>query len=219
MAELASTLTDTLLRRVRDPQGLAHSRTFARTCLSHAQRILNTTLGVVVQNVTFATTPQMQIYSVSGFVPTAARVIAVRENGRDLAKLSNHVQLAHYSLQWFREVGSRFEAWCPIGRDLIAIYPAKSLASSVEIRYAKLTTDLTAETTATEMPDEYMDYIVTMAECFLLAKQRDLKAAMVALTRLTEDFKDDMLPVRLHMAGVGEAVGAGTMRLPGGQGG
>jgi len=219
MAELAATLTDTLLRRVRDPQGLAHTRDFTRTCISHAQRILNTAIGVVTESATLTTSPTMQVYSVSGNFPNAARVIAVRENNRDLGKLVDQVQLAHQSLYWFREVGSRFESWCPVGRDLIVIYPAKPIVSSVEVKYVKLTTALTGEADATEMPDEYMDYILSLASVFLLLKQKDLAAAMVSLKRLLEDFKDDMLPVRLHMAGVGEAVGAGAMRLPGGHGG
>lgn len=219
MTVLASTMTDTLLRRVRDTAGLAHSRDFARTCLSHAQRILNTAIGVVVESTTLATTPTMQVYPTTGFVPLAARPIAVLEGNRDLQKLSNHVQLAHVSLTWFRDVGSRFEAWCPVGRDLIVIYPAKSVVSSVVVKYAKLTTALTGEADPLEVPEEYTDYILSLAEVFLLMKQRDLKAASTALKRLVEEMKHDMLPVRLHLAGLGETVGAGSMRLPGGRGG
>lgn len=219
MTDLAATMTDTLLRRVRDPQGLAHTRDFARTCLSHSQRIINTALGVVVETLTFATTPTQMVYPVSSYFPNAARVIAVMENGRDLAKLANHVQLAHIDMSWFRAIGTRFEAWCPVGRDMIVIYPAKSTDSSVQVKYAKLTTALTGEADASEIPDLYDDYVLSLAECFLLAKQRDLKAAMVALQRLTNELKDDMLPVRLHLQGVGETVGAGNMRLPNGQGG
>ena len=215
----ASLLTDTVLRRVRDPQGLAHTRDFTRTCLSHAQRIINIALGVVVTTETMTTTAQQQVYSVSGYLPNAGRVIAVLENGRDLVKLTNHVQLAHVNLHWFRELGTRFEAWCPVGRDLLVIYPGKAQDSTVQVKYARLTTPLLGEADELEMPNEYDDYIMTLAECFLLAKQRDLKAAMTALQRLTNEIKDDMLPVRLHLAGVDEPVGAGTMRLPNGQGG
>lgn len=216
---LAATLTDEVLRRVRDPLGLAHTRDFARTCLSHAQRIINTALGVVVTTETFATTPLQMVYPVSGYWPNAARVIAVMEQGRDLAKLTNHVQLAHLDLNWFRAIGTRFEAWCPVGRDMIVIYPAKTQASTVQVKYIKLTTALTGEADVLEIPDTYNDSVLTLAECFLLAKQRDLNAAMTALKRLTDELKDDMLPVRLHLEGAGETVGAGNMRLPQGQGG
>lgn len=219
MAELAATLTDTLLRRVRDPQGLAHSRDFARTCLSHAQRILNAALGVVVESATLATSPTMQVYPVTSLLPSAARVLAVLEGTRDLAKLSNHIQLDHLDMKWFRAIGSRFEAWCPVGRDLIVIYPAKAMSSSVTVKYAKLTIALTGEGDATELPDEYMEDIITLAEIFLLAKQRDLKAALTALKRLTTELGNEMLPFRLHLGGAGEAVGAGSLRTPHGQGG
>ena len=216
---LAATLTDTLLRRVRDQQGLAHSRDFARSCLSHAQRILNCAIGVVTESLTLATSPTMMVYSTSGFVPAAARVLTVREDGRDLAPLTNPVQLAHLSLTWFRDIGPRFEAWCPVGRDLFVVYPAKRSASTMEVKYAKLTNVLAGEADSTEMPEEYSDYIISLAECFLLLKQRDLAAAQVALKRVIADMQADMLPTRLHVQGVGDLVATGTMRLPNGQGG
>jgi hypothetical protein len=217
---LASTMTDVLLRRVRDPLGFAHTREFARTCLSHAQIVLNAAIGVVVSNTTLTTNPSQMVYSVSGFLPLAARVIAVRENGRDLAKLKSHLDLAHLSLFWFREVASRFEAWCPVGRDLIVIYPAKPSVSSVEVRYAVVTATLAGEADALEMPEEYTDYILSLAECFLLLKQRDFGAAQAALTRVVKDMGIDMTAIRLHVAGAAsDMVSTGGMRAPDGHGG
>lgn len=220
MTVLASTMTDVLLRRVRDPLGIAHGRDFARTCLSEAQIVLNAAIGVVVSNTTLVTTPGQMVFSVSGFLPLAARVIAVREHGRDLAKLSSHVDLAHLNLLWFRDTGSRFEAWCPVGRDLLVIYPAKQSTSSVEVRYAVVTAPLAGEADALELPEEYTDYVLSLAECFLLLKQRDFGAAQTALSRVVTDMGIDMTATRLHVAGTTHAmVATGGMRSPKGQGG
>jgi hypothetical protein len=198
----AKELTDEVLRRVRDVHGLAHSRAFARTLLSKSQQVLNTLLAVVTTSTTFTTQPHQQLYSISGSLTgtdTVSRVLAVREGGRDLSHLKDYRQLSHLNLRWLRAIGTRFEAWTHIGRDLLVIYPAKTSTSSVEIIGSKLTTALTGEATELEVPSEYHDHIVTLAEIMLLAKQRDLEQAMRQLKLLSEKLPIDTMAIKLHL--------------------
>ena len=215
MPDVAKDLTDRLLRRVRDIHGLAHSRDFARGVLSGCQRVLNTLLGVVTVTPTLTTQPHQLFYSISGFfIDTEAmtKVMAVREDTRDLCKLDNMRALNHLDLHWVRAIGPRFEAWTQVGRDLLVIYPSKTASSSVTIIGAKLTTALTGEDTAMELPNEYHDHVISLAEVMLLLKQRDLYQASRQLTRLLHALPTDVVPTRLHINDLPGMVNAGTVK-------
>lgn len=214
MPDVAKTLTDQLLRRVRDVHGLAHSRDLARLTLSHCQRLINSLLGIVTTSTTFATYAHQQFYQISGLLTgtdAIVKVMAVREGARDLAPLENIRQLAHLNTRWVRELGPRFDAWTHLGRDMLIIYPAKQANSSVTIIGAKLTTELTGEATELELPNEYHDHVISLAEVMLLAKQRDLSQAMRQLQRLANALQTDVGPARFHVGDLPAMVNAGTV--------
>ena len=217
MPDVAKTLTDQVLRRVRDVHGLAHSRDLARTILSHSQRLINSLLGIVTTSTTFTTYPHQQFYQISGLLTGSdaiTKVMAVRESSRDLTHLTNIRQLHHLDTRWVRAIGPRFDAWTQLGRDMLIIYPAKVTSSTVTIVGAKLTTTLTGEDTALEMPNEYHDHIVSLAEVMLLAKQRDLTQAVRQLQRLSHALKTDTVPLKLHVGDHPAIVNAGTVTPP-----
>jgi len=215
--DVAKSLTDQVLRRVRDVHGLAHSRDLARTILSHAQRLINSLLGIVTTSTTFTTYPHQQFYQISGLLTGSdaiTKVMAVKEDSRDLTHLINIRQLHHLDTRWVRAIGPRFDAWTQLGRDMLIIYPAKTVGSTVTIVGAKLTTALTGEDTALEMPNEYHDHIVSLAEIMLLAKQRDLTQAVRQLQRLSHALKTDTIPPKLHVGDHPAIVNAGTVTPP-----
>ena len=217
MPDVAKSLTDQVLRRVRDVHGLAHSRDLARTILSHSQRLINSLLGIVTTSTTFTTYPHQQFYQISGLLTGSdaiTKVMAVRESSRDLTHLTNIRQLHHLDTRWVRAIGPRFDAWTQLGRDMLIIYPAKVTSSTVTIVGAKLTTALTGEDTALEMPNEYHDHIVSLAEVMLLAKQRDLTQAVRQLQRLSHALKTDTVPLKLHVGDHPAIVNAGTVTPP-----
>ena len=217
MPDVAKTLTDQVLRRVRDVHGLAHSRALVRTLLSHSQRLLNSLLGIVTTSTTFTTYPHQQFYQISGLLTGSdaiTKVMAVKEDSRDLTHLINIRQLHHLDTRWVRAIGPRFDAWTQLGRDMLIIYPAKTVGSTVTIVGAKLTTALTGEDTALEMPNEYHDHIVSLAEIMLLAKQRDLTQAVRQLQRLSHALKTDTIPPKLHVGDHPAIVNAGTVTPP-----
>lgn len=181
MAKLASQLCNVALQRVRDPSGIGHSRSFVIARLSDAQRMINAMLGVVTDSVTLTTTPYQTVYSLSGLLTSAVRVVGVREEGRDLARMRDVWRLAHINRTWFRETGDQFQAWTMLGRDVLAIYPAKVEPSSVTIQQTRLTTVLGGEDDPIELPDEYGDLIVELTVAILLLKQRQLLLAKQTL--------------------------------------
>ena len=212
MPETAKQLTDQLLRRVRDVSSTAHSRELAREILSKSQQILNTFLGLVTVTPTLTTQPYQQFYTINGLLTGAdalTKLVAIREGARDLAPLPNWRHLSHLSLRWHRQLSERHEAWTQMGRDLLIIYPAKNYTSSVTIIGTKLTTDLTAETTELEFPNEYHDHIITLAEVLLLAKQRDLGQAFRQLSRLIDALPHDRAGTKFHLSGLEMTVGSG----------
>lgn len=214
MPDVAKNITDELLRRVRDIHGLAHSRELARTVLSKSQQVLNTLLAIKITSTSLTTYPLQQFYTISGLLTgtdAITRVMAVRDGSRDLVKLQNFRQLAHLDLRWVRKVGPRFEAWTQIGRDMLVIYPAKQLGGSVTIKGTKLTTELTGEATELELPNEFHDYIITLAEVILLAKQRDLGQATLQLKRLADALPSDTAALKLHVGDLMQRVSAGTV--------
>jgi hypothetical protein len=189
MAEVAGTLVDALLQRVRDPSGLAHTRDTARLVLSHVQRIANYALRAVLDSATLPTEPYRQVYPVLSLLPAAARVVGIREGARDLDEIA--WPLFHLSVpRWFRATGPRFEAFARIGDDLLVIYPAKTLASSVSVVYARLTTALVNDSTPTDMPDEYLPLVLDVAEAILLLRQRQYAPAQEIETRVVARFQD-----------------------------
>ena len=97
MPDVAKTLTDQVLRRVRDVHGLAHSRAFVRTLLSHSQRLLNSLLGIVTTSTTFTTYAHQQFYQLSGLLTgtdAITKVMAVKDGPRDLMHLTGAATLS-----------------------------------------------------------------------------------------------------------------------------
>ena len=164
--------------------------------------MVNTLLAIVTTSTSLTTQPHQQLYTISGLLTgtdAVTRVLTVREGARDLSHLKDFHQINHLRLRWLRALGTQFHAWTHVGRDLLLIYPAKTSTDTVTIIGSKLTTDLTGEATELELPNEYHDHVVTLAEIQLLAKQRDLAQATRQLKRLSEMLPRDTMPIKLHI--------------------
>lgn len=173
MPYVAGELVDRLLARVRDPDALGTSRATCRLLLTHLQRIVNCRLGYVVGTLTLATVPYQQIYRVSDPVqaPLAMRMLGVQEGSRNLKKIK-WPEFWYMDRAWSRAIGSAFQLWSMIGRDLLVLWPSKPGADSVTLVYAKLTNELTDDTIAIELPDETVPLVLDLAEALICYKQR-----------------------------------------------
>ncbi len=189
MPEATGPLVDTLLRRVRDPSGLATSRDFARSMLSYSQRMLNAGFRLVVDSDILVTEPFRQVYPVMSNFPDIVRVEAIREDDRDLIPTTT-LALSNADRRWFRRVRSRFETWARIGSDLIDVHPVKDIASEVEIVYTTLTTKLVNDSIITEFPDDMSSTILQLAEVLLLIRMREFAPVTAGLTQLAELTKE-----------------------------
>lgn len=183
MATTAGPLVDTVLRRVRDPQGSAHSRSLVRWLLSLAQQIANGGLRSVLSTVSFTTAPLQQIYSMTALVPSAIRIVAVREGDRNLAPVA-WGELSQVDRHWSRRVGDRYEVWAPIGRDLFVLHPAQPSSATVVLVVAKLTNSLTVDTSVVELPDDAQPVMLDLTEALLNLKNRSQEPGAAALERL-----------------------------------
>lgn len=167
----AGALVTTLLQRVRDPQGAAHSRAFALAILSDAQRLVNLAQRHVLVEETLTTEARRMIYPVSSLLPLSARIEYIRDSVRDLTPTTIRA-LSHVDQRWPSRMGLTFESWVPIGRDLIIIYPAKTAASSVTVVSTKLTTAFAGEGDEVELPPEAEPAMLALAEAILLLRSR-----------------------------------------------
>ncbi len=184
MAEVVQTLIDTVLRRVRDTQAAATSRSLVLSLLSEVQRIVNAHTGDVISSASLTTVAFKQIYKLSDDVPNAVKVRGVRDGSRDL-ELSRWEELARGDVQWFRRVGGQFEIFSTIGRDILVVHPARDAASSVTVDYVKLTTALTLETDTTEIDDDNIPLLLDIIESLLLLRVRNLVEARLGLQRIS----------------------------------
>lgn len=126
----------------------------------------------------------------TALLPAATRVVGVREAGRDLSEIDWRA-FEHLDGTWFRAIGDRFETFATVGRDLLIIYPAKDVASSVTVHYAKLTNDLTTDAIATEISDWKLPLVLDLAEAVLSAKARQFPPIAAAIERMTERVRDE----------------------------
>jgi hypothetical protein len=209
MGRSAQALTDAALQRVRDPNANLHSRVFVQARLTDAQRFLNAALGLVVDSASLTLNPFQSVYSLSGLLPNAVRVVGVREGGRDLALIPSITQLLSFSPRWTRDVGGRCEAWTTVGRDLLIVYPARTNTTVVTVYYAKLTAALAGETDLSDFGDEYGDMITTLTEAVLLLRQRDTEASKRAMGRLQAKLSPEVGAPRLHTPQVTQVMNSG----------
>jgi len=178
-------IIDTLLRRVRDPHAIGTSRTFARTALSHAQRVYNTRMGFVLATETFTTYARRLVYSVTENLPLSARILSVRNNaGVDLDYEARWRELSAYSESWFRTTSTQHKVYSLIGRDLLILYPGKTADSTVSVLSTKLTTHFANDASVVEIPDANIDKVIDIAEFIVTLRNRNLTTARAILEDL-----------------------------------
>ena len=191
MGEAASTLVDTVLQRVRDPQGSATPRAMVRTFLSEAQRFINGATEEVDFQVTFTTQPYQQVYPITpSFLdpatgqPVCLRIVDIRQDTRNLVMVENWHVLAQTDRQWFRKVGVRHEVWTAIGRDLLVVHPAMKDAGTITVNCVKLTLPFQNDQTLADLPDDLLPLLLDLTETFVSLRMRKFDGIKPLLDRL-----------------------------------
>lgn len=192
MAEFAGTMISAILLRVRDPQGLAHSRTTVLSLLSQAQRIINAATDLVYETVTVTTEPKRQLYSLGTLAPNSVSLRDVKEGGRSLTRV-DPLALFYTNREWARQSGSRYEAFGEYGLEFAVIHPATDDARSIDLTYTKVTTDMTVapvgtpdpEANTTDLPDDILPALMHLTEALLQLRGRKIAEALGAVGRFT----------------------------------
>jgi hypothetical protein len=187
MPETALDATNSLLRRARDPGGLATTVDEAMSLLSRAQQLLNLGLQAVIDETVLATAPYQQLYALSA-VPRAGRVIAIRQEGRDLSTTAWST-LKHTSRGWSGDVGDRFELWAPLGWTYILLYPMVPYVAEVTVVSVRLIEPIASGSTNLVIPDELTPPLFDIAEALLALKMRKLAVLLDLRNRAIERVK------------------------------
>lgn len=214
MAQPAGQLVDQLLARTRDPWGIATTRTFVRELLTHAQWMVNLASPSVIDTCVMPTHRMRVLYDLAtvgltqGDVPVARddvmRVEAVRDDqDKDLVMVEWR-SYAHRDQGWVRHVAGQHRLWSRLGRDIIALYPARDIDSAVSLLYVKRTAHLTSDDITTEVRDDRLPAVLALAEGLLLTHRRLYPPAISALNTL------ERLLARLPRAGGHSQAGFGS---------
>jgi hypothetical protein len=186
MAETVSSLVTALGRRIRDPNSLAHSSTNVTTLLSHIQRVVCAATGALKTStaVSFTATNSHPIYDTTSTITGLVRIERVLYRNEDVLR-SPWQQWLQQDPYWLRTPGSRPLRWDMIGRRLLAITPPIiNSAETFTVIGTKVTTALVNSSDATELPDQHMPAILTIAEQLLLLRQRLLASVKPAVEHL-----------------------------------
>jgi hypothetical protein len=164
--------------------------------LSHAQRALNTYTRSEVSEVVLATVANVTLYTVPS---TLARVDLVRFGAKDLVKF-RLTQLWARDKNWLTAQGTNFAIWSRIGRQVIAVVPAKAAASSVTLVGPTLLADLTATTDVLNVRDDQLTTLTEILEALMTLRLRLFPAFQSVMERLGKKFS--LEPVKMISEGI-----------------
>lgn len=199
MAETAGTLRAVVQRRVRDTGATYHTNAFVLDILSRTQRLINVGTQLALASASLTTGANQQIYTINTDVNAAAvDVVKVTSNNEDLTQVTLE-ELNQLDRGWFRRVGSRFEMWAQLGRTLLVVHPALSVASSVTVTYSALTTDLVADGTLLRLEADTDLMVVDLTQSILELRQRDFPQSGESLKRFIERFRQESKDVEFEV--------------------
>lgn len=167
-----------LLRRARDADAKFGDgdRTEAEDILLECMRLVNVHHRLVVSSATMTTTAGTVFYAVSTELTDASRVISVRDGNRDISEMPWR-QLMTLEPNILDRRGHRHDVWAAVGRDMIALWPAKSEDSTVTVRFVTILDKPADLDTTVDLSQEAMVKAVDLAEEVLLVQHRYLEVA------------------------------------------
>ena len=189
MTTLAGPTVDRLLGRLRDPTG---DRAVTRRLLTASQRLLNATQAYDLTTVTLTTEPWRQFYPLHDLLATVSTITRVTDAEGDLAWMP-WPQVWGVHRRWVRQPGARFRAWSLLGRGLLILVPVRSVAATLTIEAATLTSDLTDDTVALTVPDEAVPPLLDLGEAIARLRYRTLEGYDAVVASLATRLRDGSL--------------------------
>ncbi len=177
MSEAVSAMIDGILRRIRDTGAVSTSRSTVETALSGSQKTVNVGTFGQVQSTPMTTNAEQLIYQIDTSAPLVrvGRIVGVQV-GPDNEELgfTEWEQLKNLDPEWFRRTGPYFRTWSLIGRDILVVYPALKVASTVGISYVMSPVTITGEAEINQLPNDEIPLMVDVAEAVLKIRTRQL---------------------------------------------
>lgn len=190
MAQNAGYLSAQVAERVRDPNFNATTQAQTINLLSYGQQVVNGILWDVTGSASLVLQPRTLIYSVSGFLPSAVRILAIQDaSGRNLVPIGPHESLTWANPRWVTAVSDAPRGWAMFGRDVLVIYPGVRSQQTLTVTYATLTAALATTADSTVVPNEDDDAVMDLAEILLLMKNRDMGPCQNAMERFAARIK------------------------------
>lgn len=172
--------------RARDPGMAATAKATVYGLLSRLQTIVNGATEAVIQTATLTAYPNTPAYSISGNLPSALRIVDVRDAmGRSLDGPIPFRSLAWLNREWWRETGPELRSWSLVGRDLLILRPNLTVQQTVTVAYAAVTAGLNVDSDLFQCPDEDVALVLDLTELLLDLKARDLADAKPLIERWT----------------------------------
>lgn len=200
MATTAGTAAEIVQRRVYAYGGVSHTTAYIISILSLCQRVYNAFFRSVLDSTSLTVTAATPNYAMSTSLAEAVDVCHVAESESgvlyELSRVWGLEELAATDEDWIGNVtGTRYNAWCQIGRDLLFINPTKASNGLVSVYYSKLLDALTISGDNFEVSDDEVALVMDMAEIILLAQDKQLTVCVDKVRQFIEkvglEMKDD----------------------------
>lgn len=179
MGEQVDQLISSLLFRLRDQQGVIHSRPFVLEILSRCQQIYNEGFGLALREIPFTPLQLRQWYSLTPDMGMTSLIHVIHQN-RDLTKATLD-DLKSIDRKWHRAVGSRLECFVPLGYTSFILWPALPHDDECTLIGPALTPTLLSEQNNLTISTERTPLFIQLVELILNNRQNDPTAFTVIM--------------------------------------
>jgi hypothetical protein len=190
----AATARDNVLVRVRSYGGIAFDDDWARNVLALCERTINAGLRSIVATTTVTTTASQSLYFLRTSFTAALydaidilQITAIDGSGTYELRRCTIQDLFGYDSDWFHTTTTdRFLWYIQLGRDLLFLYPSRTAATSISVKYSKQTTLLATDGTNMDTSDDDVPIVEDLLEIVLLAVLRLTDHIQAKIPQLTE---------------------------------
>lgn len=181
-----SSYIDSIARRVRDASNTGHTRAFVRDIFTRCSSVINYQQEYVYDTVTLTNgTANTALYRLEADIGIVSSIGDVEVGGDSLELVDPWRDLWKLSSTWLTDRASVPLAYAPIGRDLVALWPAPMVDIAITFTGVRGNFQAAAETEDNGLRDEDNDLIRELTTAILLFRQRDLDSIQGVITRLT----------------------------------
>ena len=180
-----SSYIDSIARRVRDANNTGHSRAFVQDIFTRSAAIVNKQQEYVFDSVTLESgTAGVALYDLENQLGRVSEISDVEVNGDSLELVDPWRNLWKHSPTWLTDRAHVPVAYAPIGRGLVAIWPAPMADLAITFTGVRGNFQAASENEETGLRDEDNDVVRELAGAIILLRQRDLDSIQPVIGRM-----------------------------------